>query len=96
MSFREKLRIPSNRDFGYYELKKLKAKYPNVDVDGFVDDLMDVIDSGLYEKLFDVYVNWDEPVPLDSPLSNEIAFESPILVLASKNLRKKSLISYHF
>jgi len=89
MSLREKLRIPSNKEFGYYELKKVKEKYPDEDIDGFVDELMELVDSGIYNKLFNVYINWEEPVPLNSPRSNEIALESSLLVLASQNLKNK-------
>lgn len=89
MSLREKLQIPSNKEFGYYELKKLKEEYPDEDIDALVDELMNLIDSGIYENLFEVYLGWRKPVPLDSPLNNEIALESSILVLASENLRNK-------
>lgn len=54
--------------------------------------LMDLINSGVYKRLFDVYVNWEEPVPLLSDNNTEIALESSLLVLAYENLNLKPSI----
>jgi len=53
-----------------------------------MDELINLIDSGVFKNLFDVFVNWEEPVPLNSEFTYEIAVESPILVLAHQNLNK--------
>jgi hypothetical protein len=89
VSFREKLKIPSNKDFGYYELKKLKNNYPEVNIDNFCTELTSVLDSGIYNSLFEAYIGWEEPVKLTDDDTTDIAIESPILVLASKNLTNK-------
>lgn len=64
---------------------------------------MDLVNSGIYSKLLDVYVNWDEPVPLlewEGPFpllsynSMEIAFVSPLLINAYDNLQRKPKIFF--
>ncbi len=92
MSLREKFHIPSREKFGYYELKKLRKEYQDGDVNLFEYMLMDLINSGVYKRLFDVYVNWEEPVPLLSDNNTEIALESSLLVLAYENLNLKPSI----
>ncbi len=88
MSLRSKI-IPSREKFGYYELKKLKEKFPNEDIDSFMVQLKELVDSGIYSNLFNVYLGWEEPVPLTSSDTGDIAIESPLLVLAYENLNPK-------
>jgi len=85
---------PSRDNFGYYELEKLEKKYQSEDIDLFKNLLMDLVNSGIYSKLFDVYVNWKEPVPLLSDNSTEMALESPLLILAYDNLQRTPRIFF--
>lgn len=79
--------MPSRNDFGEYALKKLEKKYNSSLIDGFMYDLNFLVDSGYYINLFDVYSNWEEPVPLDSEFTHEIACESELLVVGVANLK---------
>jgi hypothetical protein len=92
MSLREKFHIPSREEFGDYELKKLKEKFPKEDIDSFMIQLKDLVDSGIYVCLFNIYSNWEEPVPLLSDNTTDIALESSLLVLAYENLNLKPSI----
>jgi len=94
---------PSRENFGYYELEKLEKEYKSEYINVFRNSLMDLVNSGIYSKLLDVYVNWDEPVPLlewEGPFpllsynSMEIAFESPLLINAYDNLQRKPKIFF--
>jgi len=92
MSLKNKFHIPSREDFGNYEFKKLKKEYQSEDIDFFKSMLMDLVNSGIYERLFKVYNDWEEPVPLLSDNTTEIALESSLLVLAYDNLNHKPSI----
>jgi hypothetical protein len=79
--------MPSRNDFGKYALKKLEKKYNSGLINGFMYDLNFLVDSGYYIKLFDVYSDWEEPVPLNSEFTHEIACESELLVVGVANLK---------
>ena len=79
--------MPSHSEMGFYGLKKLRNKCSSDLLDEFMDDLHFLIDSNCYIKLLDVYSNWEEPVPLDSEFTHEIALESKMLVIAVENLK---------
>lgn len=89
MSILKNLQIPTRNDLGHYELKKLKNKYPDEDIDGLVVLLIELLDSGIYFDLFDIFSNWKEPVSAMSDNSLEIASESYLLTLAHENLNHK-------
>jgi len=86
MSLRSRFPKLSHEDHGNIALEHLKKKYKNENIDDVISSLRDLIDSGIYERLFNVYLNWKEPVPLDSARSTEIALESQLLILAYENL----------
>jgi len=77
----------SREDYGNIALEHLKKKYKNENIDEVISSLRDLIDSGIYDRLINVYQNWDEPVPFSSNETTEIGRESHLLVLASDNLR---------
>ena len=79
--------MPSRNEIGIYALDKLKKKCCADLLDGFMLDLNSLISSDYYMSLLDVYSNWEEPVPLDSEFSHEIALESEMLVIAVENLK---------
>ena len=79
--------MPSHNDLGEYGLKKLKKKYSNDLLDDLMADLQFLIDSGYYDTLFKVYIDWKEPVSLLSDISNKIAEKNNFLVFAHENLR---------
>ena len=87
MSVDGKFRRFSREDYGDFALKRLKKKYKDENVDNVISLLRRLVDSGIYGCLFNVYINWDEPVPLLSDETTEIALENPLLVLAYDNLR---------
>ena len=76
----------SRKDFGNYGLERLKNEYSDIDIDSAINPLLDLVDSGLYSELYVIYRNWNEPVPLDSSETAEIALESQLLVLSYENL----------
>jgi len=83
---------PSRENFGYYELEKLENEFNSEDIDIFKYMVMDLVNSGIYSKLFDIFVNWKEPIPLLSDKSTEMVLESPLLILAYSNLQCKPKI----
>jgi len=87
MSLRSRFPKLSHEDHGNIALEHLKKKYKNENIDEVISSLRDLIDSGIYERLINVYQNWDEPVPFSSNETTEIGRESHLLVLASDNLR---------
>jgi len=101
VSFREFFPKMSDRDWGYYELERLKKSYDTEILDELVFDLMFLVNNGFYSKLLDIYANWDEPVPISHPETAEIASKSKLLKLARDNLKHSpvklfsNLIDYH-
>jgi len=88
MSLIDKFRKPSREDFGDYELNKLRKEYKNENIEVFASSLKYLVDLDIYNNLFEVYSNWEEPVPLLSDETAEIANESSLLVLAYENLSR--------
>ncbi len=79
--------MPSHSEMGFYGLKKLRNKCSSDLLDEFMDDLHFLIDSNCYINLLNVYSNWEEPVPLDSEFTHDIALESQLLVVGVANLK---------
>lgn len=79
-------RIPSSPEFAEQDMEKLMNEYS---VDGLEDLLMDLKylkDKGIYERLFDVYSNWEEPVDFFDERCQKLGSVNQLIVLANQNL----------
>lgn len=81
-----KLHRPSRRELGLYGLKRLKRRYDVDEIDHIISDWTYLIDSGLFDEFFEVYINWKDPIYPNMDLNMEISEKTPLLYLANECL----------
>jgi hypothetical protein len=83
----------SSRDIAERSIGELRLQYHVDGLDALISELKALKKSGIYEKFFDAYKNWEEPAERSND-KGEI--ESPLLNLAYENLdpHSGSMVDY--
>jgi hypothetical protein len=87
VSFKKLFPDMSRRDLGNYGMDKLKKEYDDNFLSDLSADLLFLVDNGYYSSLLDVFINWEEPVPISHPETEAIASKSNLIQLARDNLK---------
>lgn len=77
----------SKKEVGDYALKRL-GKFDIDGLDDLISNLMDLSNSGLFSQLFEVYVDWEDPVDSLDEIAMDMAAEHPFFVFAREYLKK--------